>query len=66
MNDKFGQFVNIQLDLFDDDLSRDQRELKEKMEILATGNWSRGLKGKMLSEAYNKKASELFGDEDRE
>lgn len=52
--------MNMQLDLFDDDFSRDQRELKEKMEVLATGDWGKGLKGKKLTEAYDKKADELF------
>jgi hypothetical protein len=62
--EKQDWIMNVQRDLFDDDFGRDQRELKDKMEILATGKWSRGLKGKKLTEAYDKKVSELLGDED--
>lgn len=56
--------MNIQLDLFDDDFKRVHRELKDKMEILATGDWGTGLRGKKLTEAYDKKVSELLGEED--
>jgi hypothetical protein len=56
--------MQVQLDLFDDEFNRKQREFKDKMEILAIGKWSRGLKGKKLTEAYDKKVSELLGDED--
>lgn len=55
--------MKVQLDLFDDDFDSEERELRDKMQVLATGKWSRGLKGKKLTEAYDKKVKELFGDE---
>ncbi len=55
--------MNIQYDLFDmtEDEKR-KRAIQDKINELAVGRHTRGLKGKDVSEAHEKKCKELFGD----
>jgi len=57
--------MNIQLDLFDMTVEeKGKREMQEKIEEMATGKHTRGMKGKELWEAHVRKMSELFGEEE--